>query len=75
MSTSDRLRVGFIGANGRWGPRAHVPALQRLPETEIYAVCTAHEDTARAAAEKYGVERAYSDDPSVPWLNRSTGLR
>ena len=65
MSTSDRLRVGFIGANGRWGPRAHVPALQRLPETEIYAVCTAHEDTARAAAEKYGVERAYSDDKQM----------
>jgi len=65
MSTSDRLRVGLIGANGRWGPRAHVPALQRLPETEIYAVCTAHQDTARASAEKYGVERAYSDDKQM----------
>src|SRR6476661_9144547 len=65
MTASNRLRVGFIGANGRWGPRAHVPALQRLPETEIYAVCTAHEDTARAAAEKYGVERAYSDDKQM----------
>jgi len=65
MTSSKRLRVGFIGANGRWGPRAHVPALQRLPETEIYAVCTAHEDTARAAAEKYGVERAYSDDKAM----------
>ena len=65
MTSIDRLRVGFIGANGRWGPRAHVPALQRLPETEIYAVCTAHEDTARAAAEKYKVERAYSNDKEM----------
>ena len=58
---SSRLRVGFIGANGRWGPRAHVPALTKLPETEIYAVCTAHADTAQAAADKYGVKHAYSD--------------
>ncbi len=65
MNSSSRLRVGFIGANGRWGPRAHVPALQRLPETEIYAICTAHADTAQAAAEKLGVERAYSDDKAM----------
>ena len=71
MTSSSRLRVGFIGANGRWGPNAHAPALQRLPETEIYAVCTAHADTAQAAADKYGVKHAYSDvkamgaDPQV----------
>ncbi|MBI2292572.1 MAG: Gfo/Idh/MocA family oxidoreductase, partial [Betaproteobacteria bacterium] len=65
MTQASRLRVGFIGANGRWGPQAHVPALQRLPETEIYAVCTAHTDTAQAAAEKLGVERAYSDDKAM----------
>ena len=71
MASSQRLRVGFVGANGRWGPSAHAPALQRLPETEIYAVCTAHADTAQAAAQKYGVERAYGDikamsaDPGV----------
>ena len=65
MATGERLRVGFIGANGRWGPRAHAPALTRLPETEIYAVCTAHADTAQAAADKYGVKRAYSDDKTM----------
>lgn len=71
MASSDRLRVGFIGAGGRWGPSAHAPALQRLPETELYAVCTAHADTAQAAADKYGVKKAYSDikamgaDPQV----------
>ncbi len=71
MTSSNPLRVGFIGANGRWGPRAHVPALKGLPQTEIYAVCTAHADTAQAAADKYGVKRAYGDvkamsaDPQV----------
>src|SRR5258706_13149141 len=71
MASSSRLRVGFIGAKGRWGPSAHAPALQRLPETELYAVCTAHADTAQAAADAYGVKRAYSDigamgaDPQV----------
>jgi predicted dehydrogenase len=48
-----------------------VPALTGLPETELYAVCTAHADTAQAAADKYGVKHAYSDikamgaDPQV----------
>lgn len=71
MTTSEPLRVGLIGAGGRWGPWAHVPALQGMPQTELYAVCTAHADTAQAAAEKYGVQRAYSDvkalgaDPQV----------
>lgn len=61
MTSNDRLRVGLIGAGGRWGPWAHVPALQGLPQTELYAVCTAHADTAQAAAEKYGVKHAYGD--------------
>jgi predicted dehydrogenase len=65
MNSSSRLRVGLIGANGRWGPRAHVPALKGLPETELYAVCTAHADTAQAAAEKFGVARAYGDDKAM----------
>jgi predicted dehydrogenase len=59
---SNQLRVGFIGAAGRWGPRAHIPALKRLPEIDLYAFCTAHSDTAQAAAEQHGVERAYGDD-------------
>lgn len=65
MASSTPLRVGLIGANGRWGPRAHVPALKGLPETELYAVCTAHSDTAQAAAEKFTVAHAYGDDKSM----------
>jgi predicted dehydrogenase len=39
-----------------------VPALKGVPETELYAVCTAHADTARSAADKFGVARAYGSD-------------
>jgi predicted dehydrogenase len=71
MTSTNPLRVGLVGAGGRWGPWAHVPALQVLPEAKLYAVCTAHADTAQAAADKYGVKHAYSDikamakDPQV----------
>ena len=41
------------------GPRAHMPALVALPEVDVVAVCTAHEETARESAEKYGVPQAY----------------
>ena len=61
MTSTDPLRVAFIGAGGRWGPSAHGPALQKLPEINLHAVCTAHADTAQAAADKYGVKKAYSD--------------
>lgn len=65
MTQAGPLRVGLIGAGGRWGPRAHAPALQGVPQTELYAVCTAHEDTARAAAAKLGAARSYGGDAAL----------
>jgi predicted dehydrogenase len=65
MMQGNPLRVGLIGAGGRWGPRAHVPALQGAVETELYAVCTAHAETAQAAADKFRVERAYGSDAAL----------
>jgi predicted dehydrogenase len=65
MANAKPLKVGLIGATGRWGPRAHIPALQRLPEIDLYALCTAHADTAQAASDKYGVKIAYGDDKSM----------
>jgi hypothetical protein len=40
--TTEKIRVGIIGANVRcgWGRDAHIPALSALPEFEIAAVCT-----------------------------------
>ena len=59
----ERLRVGIIGAsvNAMWGPRAHVPAVQALPEFELAAVCTAHPETAAESAAKFGARLAFSD--------------
>ena len=42
MTQFKPLRVGLIEAGGRWGPRAHVPALKGVSEVALYAVCTAH---------------------------------
>ena len=59
----DKLRVGLIGANATygWSPRAHLPALQALDDVELVAVCTAHEETARESAARFGAREAYHD--------------
>ena len=59
-----RIRVGIVGADAKgqgWAPLSHLPALNVLPDYEIAAICTAHADTAAAAAAKYGVKRAFHD--------------
>src|SRR5687767_3046438 len=61
---TDRIRVGIVGATvtqggSGWGANAHVPALKALPGYELTAVCTAHEDTAKASAAAFGVERGF----------------
>jgi predicted dehydrogenase len=59
-----KIRVGIVGATvtpggSGWGARAHVPALHALPDYELWAVCTAHEDTAKASADTFGAELAF----------------
>jgi predicted dehydrogenase len=61
---TDKIRVGIVGATvtqggSGWGANAHVPALKALPAYELTAVCTAHEDTAKASAAAFGVQRAF----------------
>jgi predicted dehydrogenase len=46
------------GGSG-WGANAHVPALKALPGYELAAVCTAHEDTAKASAAAFGARRGF----------------
>lgn len=63
---ADPIRVGIVGATvttggSGWGANAHVPALHALPDYELVAVCTAHEDTARASAERFGAPLAFHD--------------
>ena len=59
----EKLRVAIVGATpGRgWGPRAHIPTYQTLPELELAAVCTARPESAQAAAAEFGVPKHYSD--------------
>jgi len=75
----DKIRAGIVGATvtqggSSWGQHAHVPALKALPGYELKAVCTAHEDTAKASAAAFGAERGFhrfSDmaaDPDVDLL-------
>jgi predicted dehydrogenase len=61
---ADRIRVGIVGATvtqggSGWGANAHVPALKALPHYELAAVCTSHEDTAKASAAAFGAGRAF----------------
>jgi len=63
---ADPIRVGIVGATvtpggSGWGANAHVPALAALPDYVLKAVCTAHEDTAKASADKFGAELAFHD--------------
>jgi predicted dehydrogenase len=61
-----KIRVGIVGATvtpggSGWGANAHVPALKALPDFELKAVCTAHEETATASAAAFGAELAFHD--------------
>jgi predicted dehydrogenase len=51
------LKIGIIGAN--WTLTHHAPAWRLLPGVEVAAICTAHQDTAEAAAAKGNIPHAY----------------
>ena len=56
---ADPIRIGIVGATvtqggSGWGANAHVPALSILPNYQLQAVCTAHEETAQASKAKFG---------------------
>ncbi len=53
------LKVGIISAN--WGAMAHLPAWRSLPGIEVTSICTAHRETAEAAAERFGIARPFWD--------------
>jgi len=56
------IRVGIIGANldRSWAAAAHLPALAHLDEFAVTAVATTRLDTARAAADAFGVPHAFA---------------
>ena len=71
-----RINAGVIGL-GFIGPQ-HMDAICRTPDARLYAVCDADEAAARAAAERYHVEKVYTDwrqmiaDPEVHSFHNCT---
>jgi predicted dehydrogenase len=54
----NKIGVGIIGASplgGGWAVKAHVPAIQVLPDYELHAVSTSRRESAEAAATAFGV--------------------
>ena len=79
---ASKIRIGIVGATvtpggSGWGANAHIPALRALPDYEVVAVCTAHEETAKASAALFGVDKAYHDintmaaDPDIDLITVS----
>lgn len=60
---TEPVRLGIIGASpqGSWASAAHLPAVQALDEIHLAAVATTRQESADAAREAYGAERAYGD--------------
>jgi predicted dehydrogenase len=65
VQSNKKIGVGIIGlsARGGWAARAHVPALQALPEYEIVALTASSPESAQAAAEKFEVPD-FGTDPT-----------
>jgi predicted dehydrogenase len=58
-----KIRVCIVGANAEraFASIAHIPALTALPDFEIVVVCTTRQDSADAAAKRYGSRLAFAD--------------
>ena len=63
MTTAPPIRTGIIGANVAygWGTRAHLPAMQALPEFEVVAVCTTHTESAEETAQRFAIPVTLDD--------------
>jgi len=55
-----KVKIGVIGA-GSHANHVHYPSLASMKEAEIAAICDINEERLGATAEKYGVEKRYSD--------------
>lgn len=61
---ASKLKLGLVGADASgqgWGPVAHIPALRGIEQIELAALCTSRPESAAAAANAYGIDRAYHD--------------
>jgi predicted dehydrogenase len=62
-----KIGVGIIGVqpDRSWGAIAHIPALRALPEYEIVALSTTRQDSADAAAARYGIPQAFDNHQAL----------
>src|SRR5215212_4423764 len=60
MSTQTKTRVAMIGAGGM-ANAVHYPSLASFEDVEIAAICDLDEQRLRGTAEKYQIEKRYSD--------------
>ncbi|NEU14528.1 Gfo/Idh/MocA family oxidoreductase [Methylobacterium sp. BTF04] len=76
------LRVGLIGASpeGGWARESHVPAIRALAGLELAAVAGRTQRSADAAADRFGVEKAYGNpvelfrDPDIDLITVAVTL-
>jgi predicted dehydrogenase len=64
MRSSEKIRVGIIGANPDrgWAAQAHIPALRSLSDDfEITALSTSRRESAAAAGKRFGVPAAFDN--------------
>lgn len=57
---SRKARIGVIGT-GWWATDTHIPSLRHHPDAELIAICDNDAQRVQAAAEKYAIERTYTD--------------
>lgn len=55
-----RVKIGMVGL-GWVAQVVHLPILTKLPEVELVAVCDRDKSRAKLVAEKYGIQRVYTD--------------
>lgn len=74
---SQTLGVGVLGAHA-WAEKAHLPGYAAHPRARLVAICDLVPERARAMAEKFGIERVYTDhrellaDPEVEMVDICT---
>ena len=74
---SDRP-LSFVIISANWSLKVHGAAWRRTPGVEVAAICTAHQETAEAAAQAYDIPKAYwnhelmSADPDLDIIDVGT---
>ena len=60
---SDKIRLGFVGANvnSTWVSQSHFPALLASPDIEFTAVCTTRTESTEEARRAFGAKLAFDD--------------